>query len=335
MSKPATCFISYSRDSKKHCEWIERLAHDLHSRGIYTILDKWDLHPGGDFIKFMEASVRESDSVIIACSSHYKQKADARTGGVGYETALVSAEIFTEIEDIEKFVPILCSETVEESVPTYMRSLLYVDFSDPNNYEESVDILLRKLHGVPKCKRPPLGLSPYQGDSIEDDHESNTKSSMLGRNAFTEELNKLMLHESELLSIIFIDADDMNAINMTHGVSVGDEVIERLSMNIWENSPKSSVPIHWGGDEFLIILPNISSEKALIVAEYIRKHVEIDKELRGCTISLGISSSQDWPKEELKNKAYDAVGKAKGYDNGNSNGKNQAYIQRNDSNNNA
>lgn len=88
-------FISYAWESEEHREWVKALADRLLSDGIDAVLDQYDLELGDRLPQFMEQSVRSSDYVLIVCTPAYKQKADARIGGVGYEGHIISGELFS------------------------------------------------------------------------------------------------------------------------------------------------------------------------------------------------------------------------------------------------
>jgi len=54
----------------------------------------------------MESEIRRNDFVIIVCTPKYKVKSDTRTGGVGYEGDIMTAEVFTNQNHL-KFIPVL------------------------------------------------------------------------------------------------------------------------------------------------------------------------------------------------------------------------------------
>lgn len=153
-----SAFISYSHDGEEHCVWVEQLAHDLQARGIYVILDRWDLGPGHDIARFMETGVTDADRVVLVCSERYTQKASEGSGGVGYERTIVTAELIADSAS-RKFIPIL-RRNAEGAVPAFLGSRLHVDFRDDSKYANNVDALAKEILGVPRG-RPPLGTNPY------------------------------------------------------------------------------------------------------------------------------------------------------------------------------
>jgi len=155
-----TCFISYSWDDDEQKDWVRVLATELQHKGIETKLDQWDCHPGMDLTKYMETCVRESDFVLLICTPKFCQKANTGQGGVGYEKNIVSGEIFEGISSSKKFVPILRKGSSMNSLPSYLRSSMFIDFRNNNTFHSNIDELIRHLHHFPKYKRPPLGQKP-------------------------------------------------------------------------------------------------------------------------------------------------------------------------------
>ena len=51
--------------------------------------------------------MRESDYVLLICTPAFAARADDRVGGVGYEQAVVTGEIFSGTAHPEKFIPVL------------------------------------------------------------------------------------------------------------------------------------------------------------------------------------------------------------------------------------
>ncbi|RLJ71006.1 diguanylate cyclase [Hydrogenivirga caldilitoris] len=72
-------------------------------------------------------------------------------------------------------------------------------------------------------------------------------------------------------SLIMLDLDNFKQINDTYGHLVGDRVLREIG-NILRNYLRAKdVPARTGGEEFTIILPGITKEEALMVAERLRK----------------------------------------------------------------
>lgn len=116
------------------------------------------------------------------------------------------------------------------------------------------------------------------------------------------------------LSVIMIDIDHFKDVNDTYGHQVGDIVLSQTAKLIMENSRKSDIQGRFGGEEFIIICPQSTSESAFVLAEKIRIAIErfSFKHVGHKTISLGIASLEDNDDvESLIKKADTALYQAK------------------------
>ncbi|WP_032546418.1 sensor domain-containing diguanylate cyclase [Vibrio crassostreae] len=131
-------------------------------------------------------------------------------------------------------------------------------------------------------------------------HQANfdEMTDLLNRRAIYEWLREHMSSKNYLVCML-LDIDDFKSINDTYGHMVGDEVICALA-NITKRSAEKAggVAGRWGGEEFIIFIPNASLEAALQVSEEIRQQFNqvefrIDEQLRfNSSVSIGISDSQ-------------------------------------------
>jgi hypothetical protein len=163
MTPNPKAFISYSWSSQEHEKWVLDLATQLRENGVDVTIDKWDLKEGHDAIKFMEKMVTDPEikKVIIVLDRTYADKADGRKGGVGTETQIISPEIYAKAEQ-DKFVA-LASETDDEGkpfLPTFYKSRIYIDLSQPDIYATNFEQLLRWIYDKPAHPKPPLGKRP-------------------------------------------------------------------------------------------------------------------------------------------------------------------------------
>ena len=99
-------FISYSWEDEAHKQWVKSLTDRLIENGIDATLDQYDLTLGERLPVFMEQSITTADYVLIICTPTYKEKADNRKGGVGYEGHIISGELFAKGNE-RKFIPVI------------------------------------------------------------------------------------------------------------------------------------------------------------------------------------------------------------------------------------
>ncbi len=148
-------FISYSWDDEAHKKWVKDLAVRLRGDGVDVTLDRWGVAPGGQLPEYMERSVRENDFVLIVCTPQYKTRSDNRTGGVGYEGDIMTAEVLVYGNN-SKFVPLLRTGEWEKAAPSWLLGKYRVDFRgnpySEDSYQELLDYLFDRRE-----KAPPLG----------------------------------------------------------------------------------------------------------------------------------------------------------------------------------
>jgi hypothetical protein len=111
----------------------------------------------------MEKMVTDSDiqKVIIISDKEYAEKSDTRKGGVGTEAQIISPKIY-EKGDQKKFVAVVTEldDSGKAYLPTYYKSLIYIDMSNLNEYSDSFERLLRWIYDHPAHEKPKLGKKP-------------------------------------------------------------------------------------------------------------------------------------------------------------------------------
>lgn len=100
------------------------------------------------------------------------------------------------------------------------------------------------------------------------------------------------------LSIILADLDNFKAINDTYGHQVGDMVLRQVAQILRHSVREVDTVVRYGGEEFVIIVPESSLSQAAELAERLREAVDKQpgpEELHGhrITASLGVASDED------------------------------------------
>ncbi len=122
-------------------------------------------------------------------------------------------------------------------------------------------------------------------------------------------------------SILMIDVDWFKKYNDTHGHQKGDELLKRI-VEILKSCLRASDRIYrYGGEEFVVLLPETPRERAYVAAERLRKRIEQEKFFGAeksqpegkVTISIGVAGFPDDGKnwEEILRKADSALYRAK------------------------
>lgn len=154
-------------------------------------------------------------------------------------------------------------------------------------YENKDDYYVFSLTDITKLKEK-SNLLEYQAS-----HDKLT--GLFNRNRFdeiyTKEIKRTKRYNNEL-SIIIFDIDDFKMVNDTYGHQIGDEVLKEIAKITLNGVREQDINVRWGGEEFLILLPQTNLTGALTVASKIKsaikEHIFTDKSLK-ITASFGVS----------------------------------------------
>jgi two-component system cell cycle response regulator len=101
------------------------------------------------------------------------------------------------------------------------------------------------------------------------------------------------------LAFLIMDIDYFKSVNDTHGHDIGDEVLREFSARIGANVRGLDLACRYGGEEFVVVMPDTDISFAYMVAERLRRSVETtpfdisrDPKKLNITISIGIASSE-------------------------------------------
>jgi diguanylate cyclase (GGDEF)-like protein len=102
---------------------------------------------------------------------------------------------------------------------------------------------------------------------------------------------KMAQREQKPLSIIFLDIDFFKKVNDVYGHIVGDSVLKHIANMTQNKIRKSDIIARWGGEEFVILLPNTSADEAYHIAEALRSMVELEvfTTVEKMTCSFGVA----------------------------------------------
>jgi diguanylate cyclase (GGDEF)-like protein len=76
------------------------------------------------------------------------------------------------------------------------------------------------------------------------------------------------------VSIIILDLDHFKNVNDTHGHSVGDEVLKSVADVLRSQCRSTDLISRYGGEEFIVLLPEMDQENAFLMAERFRTSIE-------------------------------------------------------------
>jgi diguanylate cyclase (GGDEF)-like protein len=101
-------------------------------------------------------------------------------------------------------------------------------------------------------------------------------------------------HRSEL-TVIMVDADHFKAVNDTHGHVIGDEVLKTMASQMKRVVRAEDLVARYGGEEFCVVARNIDRLASLVLAERLRRMIEVASVFAGghevrVTASIGVAT---------------------------------------------
>lgn len=132
-----------------------------------------------------------------------------------------------------------------------------------------------------------------------------------------EQMLKSSKRNNKPVGVIMTDIDDFKKVNDTYGHHAGDLVIRTVSDMLSERLRDSDVICRWGGEEFIILLPDCSLERTATIAEDLRETIEkrvmfYGKDDINVTASFGICASRpDDESEAILKRVDQALYKSK------------------------
>ena len=99
------------------------------------------------------------------------------------------------------------------------------------------------------------------------------------------------LRHNHDLCLAFVDIDHFKAVNDKFGHDIGDQVLKLLVTYFMDIIRNIDMVYRWGGEEFIILLPETDLSRAVLVCERIREHIQsaliVEKER--ITVSIGVT----------------------------------------------
>lgn len=129
---------------------------------------------------------------------------------------------------------------------------------------------------------------------------TDSLTGLANRRSLDQALNKEWagaLRYDRWLSVLMIDVDHFKAFNERHGHQGGDEALRNVAAAIHSSIRRpADIAARYGGEEFMVILPDTHLDGAIIIAENIRRTVELQppfaNDQRPITVSIGIGTQR-------------------------------------------
>lgn len=200
---------------------------------------------------------------------------------------------------VEEIIPLIEALSSQASVAMENRALLDEQVYLKNQLEREVDARTEELKdALTKLSEAHIILK-----------EMNTIDAVTGirnRQYFDDTLEqewRRAKRQGYDISMLLLDIDHFKKVNDTHGHLAGDECLAAIAKEIDQmfNRP-SDIVARYGGEEFVVVLPYVSAENALSLAEQLRKLIQKSTYLGdghelNVTVSIGVATIT--PTEEV------------------------------------
>lgn len=217
-------------------------------------------------------------------------------------------EILNQLPEEKRpdIIPVADSFTSKELDFIKERGLYeFFDFYPENNLEERFSCFYKKIE-VDKRRHKEFRRIRNQTTSLKTDNRDLKRLSLMDdltglhntryMKEIFEGLFELVHRYERPLSVLMLDLDHFKDVNDKNNHLIGSTVLKEIGRVIKEHTRKSDVRIRYGGDEFVVIMPETPAKAAMAVAERIRKKVsELAMTVRPdyvvkITASLGVAS---------------------------------------------
>lgn len=166
-------------------------------------------------------------------------------------------------------------------------------------------------------------------NQIADFANKDFLTGVYNRRYFYEDMNEYVAYaeeRAEPYAVAMLDIDHFKQINDTYGHDGGDRALKTLAKKLIDETKKGDLVARFGGEEFCIVLKNVSNEEAVkffvnLRASIANCKVRLKKEQIKFTVSIGVAFSRsDYRLDELLELADEALYRAK------ENGRNRVEI---------
>jgi diguanylate cyclase (GGDEF)-like protein len=128
--------------------------------------------------------------------------------------------------------------------------------------------------------------------------ETDELTGLLNMRGFSIAANRLFgqaVRYNRAATVLMIDSDNLKAVNDTHGHEAGNRLLKQLTRLVQAELRYTDVLARYGGDEFVVLLPETPPAGAFEVASRIREAIasmplEVDSKRVTCTVSIGLAS---------------------------------------------
>lgn len=188
------------------------------------------------------------------------------------------------------FIMLTAKDRVEDIVNSFNTGANEC-ISKPFNF---VDVIakIQSAENIINTHKKLTFLSERLEKCVNTDHLTELKT----RRFFNHEASKEMRRSKRYkhnAAVLMLDVDNFKSINDTYGHIAGDKVLKAIASKLVTSTRESDLVCRYGGEEFILLFPEIGHKNAYIAAEKVRKNisnmtVEIDGVNISPTVSIGV-----------------------------------------------
>ncbi len=217
----------------------------------------------------------------------------------------------------------LCSEFRSKVETRYTPILILSEDHDKSNLVKALDVgandyltvpldeseLIARINLQVKHKRYQDALRMNLFNNVEMSIK-DPLTNCYNRRYFDTHLRNLVknsIEKNKRLSLMILDIDYFKVVNDNFGHSAGDELLKQIQKRISENIRVTDLLVRFGGEEFVVVMPDASISDTYVVAERIRKIIAMEpftfsdkNKIHNVTVSIGITEMQKSDLDNIK-----------------------------------
>lgn len=231
----------------------------------------------------------------------------------GYDNS--NGELTDYVSSLNRFTEILSDSNNTDEISTEVRKVIEDTQSKESSQRKFESQMLNMMEEVDTLRK--------QLEQVREESLTDALTGIANRKAFDQGLEQLIqnnVEQESAFSVVIADIDHFKKFNDTFGHLVGDKVLQFVGPTIKSCVKGKDMAARFGGEEFVILLPDTDITGAEIVAEQIRKAIakrKLKDKVRNqdygkITVSLGIAQFQQGEQSsDLLKRADQALYQAK------------------------
>ena len=275
------------------------------SFGLYCGLNKFELSPGSIRFYRRVRSLFIAGSALIAVAGFYAAMVNV-VASVGMALMFVMTEglFYQRKSPYKKVYLVLRALLLLHAFVLFLQGIVILVQTlaaqdSVTHYLFNIVLLSHLVLTVATALVLPLLQVMYQRHQWQTLANLDELTGLASRRAFVQKAAKsLSANDQACHSLLMVDIDHFKQVNDQFGHTFGDEVLSRVGKMLAEGLRETDIVGRLGGEEFAILLPGISTERAQGVADRLRRKVSELKFKQGeqqvnITVSIGIAVSHE------------------------------------------